>query len=43
MYGGVVGATIPLFFLHWSESFAGFAAFGLAGAGLVIGSLLGRK
>jgi SSS family solute:Na+ symporter len=39
--GGAVGAIIPFFFMHRSESFAGFAAFGLAITGLVLGSLLG--
>jgi SSS family solute:Na+ symporter len=43
MVGGAAGAIIPFFFLHRSENFAGFAAFGLAAAGLVVGSLLGRK
>jgi Na+/proline symporter len=40
MVGGAAGAIIPFFFLHQSETLAGFAAFGLAAAGLVIGSLL---
>ena len=39
---GAAGAIIPFFFLHWSENVTGFAAFGLAAMGLVIGSLLGR-
>ena len=39
---GAAGAIIPYFFLHWSENITGFAAFGLAACGLVIGSLLGR-
>jgi solute:Na+ symporter, SSS family len=42
MMAGAAGAIIPFFFLHWSENVTGFAAFGLAAAGLVIGSLLGR-
>ena len=43
MIMGAAGAMIPFFFLHWSEKAAGFAAFGLAAAGLVIGSLIGPK
>lgn len=39
---GAAGAIIPYFFLHWGENVTGFAAFGLAAAGLVFGSLLGR-
>src|SRR6478672_3932034 len=42
MLAGAAGAIIPFFFLHWSENVTGFAAFGLAAGGLVIGSLLGR-
>jgi SSS family solute:Na+ symporter len=38
---GATGAIVPYFFLHWSETIAGFGAFGLAALGLVIGSLLG--
>ena len=40
---GAAGAIIPFFFLHKSESFAGFASFGLAALGLLAGSLFGRK
>lgn len=36
---GAIGAIVPFFFLHRSESFSGFAAFSLAAAGLLIGSL----
>ena len=43
MLMGAAGAIVPFFFLHKSESFAGFAAFGLSAAGLLIGSLLGKK
>ena len=43
MLMGAGGAIIPFFFLHKSESFAGFAAFGLSAAGLLIGSFLGKK
>ncbi len=43
MLMGAAGAIIPFFFLHWSENITGFAAFGLAGIGLVIGSYLGRS
>ncbi|HYL85673.1 MAG TPA: sodium:solute symporter family protein [Candidatus Angelobacter sp.] len=39
---GAAGAIVPYFFLHWSETVAGFGAFGLAAVGLVSGSLLGR-
>ena len=40
MLMGAAGAIIPFFFLHWHETSAGFAAFGLAAAGFVIGSLV---
>lgn len=40
---GAAGAIIPYFFLHWSENITGFCAFGLAAAGLVVGSLLGGR
>src|SRR2546425_11283771 len=40
---GAAGAIIPYFFLGWSENVTGFAAFGLAACGLVIGSLIGRQ
>jgi SSS family solute:Na+ symporter len=40
---GAAGAIIPFFFLHKSESFSGFASFGLAAAGLLGGSLLGKQ
>jgi Na+/proline symporter len=43
MLAGAAGAIIPFFFLGWSENVTGFAAFGLAAGGLVVGSLLGRK
>jgi SSS family solute:Na+ symporter len=42
MLMGAGGAIVPFFFLGWSENITGFMAFGLAAAGLVIGSLLGR-
>ncbi|MEJ7618161.1 MAG: sodium:solute symporter family protein, partial [Pyrinomonadaceae bacterium] len=42
MLMGAAGAIIPFFFLGWSENVTGFAAFGLAACGLVIGSLLWR-
>src|SRR2546421_905096 len=41
MLMGAAGAIIPFFFLHWSENVTGFAAFGLAATGLVVGSLIG--
>jgi hypothetical protein len=40
---GAAGAIIPYFFLGWSENITGFAAFGLAACGLVIGSLVGKQ
>jgi SSS family solute:Na+ symporter len=40
---GALGAIVPFFFLHKSESFAGFAAFGLAAAGLLLGSAFGKS
>lgn len=43
MLMGAIGAIVPFFFLHRSESFAGFASFGLATAGLLVGSLVGAK
>ncbi len=43
MLMGAAGAIIPYFFLGWSENVTGFAAFGLAACGLVIGSLIGRQ
>ena len=42
MLMGAAGAIIPYFFLGWSENVTGFAAFGLAACGMVIGSLIGR-
>src|SRR6185503_10417135 len=42
MLAGAAGAIVPFFFLHWSENVTGFAAFGLAAGGLIVGSLLGR-
>jgi SSS family solute:Na+ symporter len=42
MIAGAAGAIVPFFFLGWDENVTGFAAFGLAAFGLVIGSLLGR-
>jgi solute:Na+ symporter, SSS family len=40
---GAAGAIIPFFFLHWSETSAGFCAFGFAAVGLVMGSLIGPR
>jgi SSS family solute:Na+ symporter len=42
MLAGAAGAIVPFFFLKWDENVTGFAAFGLALCGLVVGSLLGR-
>jgi hypothetical protein len=43
MLMGATGAIVPFFVLHRSESFAGFASFGLAAAGLMAGSFLGAS
>jgi SSS family solute:Na+ symporter len=40
MLMGALGAIVPFFFLHWNENITGFMAFGLAAAGLFIGSLV---
>jgi SSS family solute:Na+ symporter len=42
MLAGAAGAIVPFFFLKWDENVTGFAAFGLAACGLVVGSLVGR-
>jgi hypothetical protein len=42
MLGGAAGAIIPFFFLHIDANVAGFLAYGLALAGMIIGSLLGK-
>jgi solute:Na+ symporter, SSS family len=39
---GAAGAIVPFFFLHWDESTTGFASFGLAACGFLLGSLAGR-
>ncbi len=41
MLMGAIGAIVPFFVLHRSESFAGFSSFGLALLGLLAGSFLG--
>jgi SSS family solute:Na+ symporter len=38
MLCGAGGAIIPFFFLHYSENITGFVAFGLAAAGMILGS-----
>jgi solute:Na+ symporter, SSS family len=38
MLCGAGGAIIPFFFLHWNENVTGFMAFGLAAAGMILGS-----
>ncbi len=43
MLMGAAGAIIPFFFFHWSENITGFAAFGLAAVGLVVGSLISKR
>ena len=40
MLMGALGAIVPFFFLHWNEKITGFMAFGLATAGLFIGSMI---
>ncbi len=42
MIAGVLGA-VGFFFFHMNASYAGLASFGLAGLGMVVGSLLGKK
>jgi hypothetical protein len=42
MLAGAAGAIVPFFVLEWDENVTGFAAFGLALCGLVVGSLLRR-
>ena len=42
MLGGAAG-SLAFFFLNWPASRAGFGAFALASAGLIGGSLLGRR
>jgi Na+/proline symporter len=42
MLSGAAGAIIPFFFLHWDANTTGFCAFGMALAGLVVGSLIGK-
>jgi SSS family solute:Na+ symporter len=39
---GAAGAIIPFFFLHWNENITGFASFGLAACGFLVGSFLSR-
>ena len=43
MLGGAAGAIVPFFFWKWDANESGFLAYGLALAGLLLGSLLGRK
>ena len=40
---GGAGAFVPFFFLHWNENITALSAYGLAGAGLVVGSLISRR
>jgi SSS family solute:Na+ symporter len=42
MLAGAAGAIIPFFFLGWDANITGFCAFGMAAAGLLLGSLLGK-
>jgi SSS family solute:Na+ symporter len=43
MLAGAAGSIIPFFFLHWDANITGFCAFGMAFAGLLLGSLLGKQ
>jgi SSS family solute:Na+ symporter len=43
MLMGGIGTIVPFFGLGWSANVTGFAAFGLAAFGLVVGSLLGKQ
>jgi Na+/proline symporter len=43
MLGGAVGAIVPFFFWGWDANKSGFLAYGLALAGLLLGSLFGKK
>ena len=38
MLCGAGGAIVPFFFLHYGENVTGFMAFGLAAAGMIVGS-----
>jgi len=40
---GGIGTIVPFFGLGWGANVTGFAAFGLAAFGLVVGSLLGKQ
>jgi solute:Na+ symporter, SSS family len=42
MIMGGVGTIVPFFFLGMSANVTGFAAFGLAAVGLVVGSMIGK-
>ncbi len=42
MIMGGVGTIVPFFILNWGANVTGFAAFGLAAVGLVVGSFLGK-
>jgi solute:Na+ symporter, SSS family len=42
MLGGAAGSIIPFFFLKWNANITGFCAYGMALAGMVIGSLIGK-
>jgi SSS family solute:Na+ symporter len=42
MLGGAAGSIIPFFFLKWDANITGFCAYGMALAGMVIGSLIGK-
>jgi Na+/proline symporter len=42
MLSGATGAIIPFFFLGWDANKTGFCAFGMAFAGLLVGSLAGK-
>lgn len=43
MLAGAAGSIVPFFFLHWDANITGFCAFGMALAGLLVGSLIGKQ
>lgn len=43
MLAGAVGSIVPFFFLGWDANITGFCAFGMAAAGLLLGSLFGKS
>ena len=43
MLAGAAGAIVPFFFLGWDANITGFCAFGMAGAGMLFGSLIAQS